>query len=89
MKKPECPNCGSENVMLETDLPEIQFWIDENENVDFEPTDIRDRLESGLVRTSTVNVLTAVKAGITKITNLKGRIKNESKNYHNSKRAWL
>ena len=48
MKKPECPNCGSENVMLETDLPEIQFWIDENENVDFEPTDIRDRLESRL-----------------------------------------
>lgn len=45
MKQPKCPNCGSANVILTTELEDVQFWIDENGHVDFEASDIRDELE--------------------------------------------
>lgn len=45
MKQPKCPNCGSANVILTTELEDVQFLIDENGHVDFEASDIRDELE--------------------------------------------
>ena len=50
MKIPKCPSCGSKNVMLSTDLEDVQFWIDENGRVDFEVRDIRDELTHCLLR---------------------------------------
>lgn len=44
-KQPKCPNCGSTNVVLSTELEDVQFWINENGRVDFEASDIRDELE--------------------------------------------
>ncbi len=35
MKQPKCPNCGSENVVLSADLNDVEFWLDENGNIDF------------------------------------------------------
>ncbi len=43
MKQPKCPNCGSENVVLSADLNDVEFWLDENGNVDFEFEEIRNK----------------------------------------------
>ena len=43
MKQPKCPNCGSENVVLSADLNDVEFWLDENGNVDFEFEEIRKK----------------------------------------------
>ena len=44
MKQPKCPNCGSENVVLITDLTDFYFGIDEDGCVEFEERDVRDEL---------------------------------------------
>lgn len=44
MKQPKYPTCGSENVVLSADLNDVEFWLDENGNVDFEFEKIRDKL---------------------------------------------
>ena len=48
MKQPKCPNCGSENVWLSTDLKDFQFYLDGDGFVEFEERDVRDELYSCL-----------------------------------------
>lgn len=45
MKQPKCHSCGSKNVILETDLESVLFYIDDKGNIDFEEIKIRQALE--------------------------------------------
>lgn len=44
MKKPKCPTCGSKNVMLETDLEEVRFYINDAGEIEFDEKQIQEKL---------------------------------------------
>lgn len=44
----KCPSCGSTNVILETDVEEVKFFIGNDGEVEFEPRDIRNMLNDKL-----------------------------------------
>ena len=44
MKPVKCPNCGSENVVLKTDLKDFTFYLDDDGYLEFEERDVRDEL---------------------------------------------
>lgn len=41
MKRPKCPECGSDNVILTIEVPNVPFYISDDGEVDFEERDIR------------------------------------------------
>ena len=48
MKKPKCPTCGSEKVMIETDLEEVGFYINDDGKIEFDAELIRYKLQENL-----------------------------------------